>query len=137
MMNLYEEIKTKLRDYNKSIENIAKVVVRNKSPEVNQFLEIAKVINYDNSHGRANLAGRFYIMLDNGDLLVRMEYDGSEWFDYVNLTDVKNEEIKEEDIDLLLKDKILKEMEYYDKLYSKRSNKPTEEELINIIKKKL
>jgi hypothetical protein len=83
MINLLEEIKQKLEENKKTLEDIVWVGTENYKVNIEQFLELANTY-YDNGYGGQEVATNLIVCGDNW-WLERAEYDGSEWWEYKEL----------------------------------------------------
>lgn len=79
-MNLFKETLEKLKDNNKTFEDILWIGTRNYYVEKEKFKEIAN-IEYDNGYGGQEVAYNLIIVGDDW-YLERCEYDGSEWWGF-------------------------------------------------------
>ena len=99
-MNLYKELVDTLSYNNKTVDDILYIMLTDSKAEQKyykpeKFLKRAKNINYDNGYGQEEIRTNLTIVLKNGDFIIRGEYDGSEWFEYMKLpkTDVELEDL--------------------------------------------
>lgn len=97
-INLYDETLKKLNKLNKSFDNV--IAIYNNKYEINKedFIKASKEINYYNGYGAPDIDLSLTILGDDF-VLVRHEYDGSEWWHNVSLkapSTIKN--ISKEDL---------------------------------------
>ena len=81
MRNLYEETVGTLERYGKSIEDVVAVQGDEFAISLDDFIELAKKLDYDSGYGAAHVAMDLVIIGD-GWWLERREYDGSEWWEF-------------------------------------------------------
>lgn len=89
--NLYNETLQVLNDHNKSFDDVLNVVIiydddyqHNNEEYIidkNDFIEIAKTINYDSGYGLPEINESLKI-LGKDWYMERREYDGSEWWEF-------------------------------------------------------
>lgn len=92
-MNLYKEIEENVKALSLTLDDILYVSGLDlddieKGFDPKEFLEHAKTINYDNGYGCAEINQNLRIVFKDGSFLMREEYDGSEWFEYVKVPNV-------------------------------------------------
>lgn len=92
-MNLYEEVVIVLKKYEKTVNDIKFISLKEKSVDINQFLQIAKVTIYDNGFGLPEIDESLMIVGDDW-WLERHSYDGTEWFEFKRLPSMPNEKIE-------------------------------------------
>lgn len=80
-MNLLEETLKALDNANKSPEHVLWVGLKDVRTDWNNFTQIAICVNYDDGYGAQEIADDLVIVGDNW-WLERMEYDGSEWWEF-------------------------------------------------------
>lgn len=90
MANLYKEIKENVEALSLTLDDI--LFVSGLDPDNIErcfdpkgFLEHAKKINYDAGYGFTEINQNLRIVFKDGSFLMRMEYDGSEWFAYIKV----------------------------------------------------
>ena len=93
-MNLKEETLDKLREHNKTWEDVKFIqgedfVVANSKEEILELMNV----EYDDGYGAPEVAEDLIIVGDKW-WLERHEYDGSEWWEYKELPAIKNESEK-------------------------------------------
>ena len=99
--NLHDELFKILKDNNKTVDDIFYVNLTEwKSKQQHfykpeKFIKRAKNINYNSGYGSEEIRRDLKIVLKNGDFIIRREYDGSEWFEYMESpkTDVELEDL--------------------------------------------
>lgn len=84
LRNFWEETIGVLEDEGKNYEDVIRVGTKEGYLEKELFKELAKETNYDNGYGASKIAEDL-IIEGKGFRLVRGEYDGSEWWDYIPL----------------------------------------------------
>ena len=73
-----------LEIYGKTIADIEYIGSSETKINTNKALELMKGTNYDNDFGGQEIADNLMIK-GNGFIMTRGEYDGSEWWDYIQL----------------------------------------------------
>jgi hypothetical protein len=81
-MNLYDETAETLSFYDKTIVDIEYIGSIRTKINTNKALELMKKTNYDSGFGGQEIACNLMIK-GNGFIMIRGEYDGSEWWDYM------------------------------------------------------
>lgn len=81
-MNLYNETIEKLDKNGKNVDDIIWVGCDDFSIPLDNFLEVSKRTDYDNGYGSPEIATDLKIV-GNDFIMVRNEYDGSEWWDFI------------------------------------------------------
>jgi len=92
MINAKDELLKVLKENNKSVDDIISIGIRiytydNEPKTINSVDDLD--INYNNGYGSQNLYG--YVLLKNNTWLERNEYDGSEWWEYTDYTQVEKD----------------------------------------------
>ena len=82
MTNLYDETVTILESHGKTIADIEYIGSSETKINTNKALELMKKTNYDSGYGSQKIAENLMIK-GNGFIMTRGEYDGSEWWDYM------------------------------------------------------
>jgi hypothetical protein len=82
MTNLYDETVTILEIHNKTIADIEYIGTLETKINTHKALELMKKTNYDDGFGGQEIADNLMIR-GNGFVMTRGEYDGSEWWDYM------------------------------------------------------
>ena len=81
-MNLYDETVKILSSHDKTISDIEYIGSTRTKINTNKALELMKKTNYDSGFGGQEIACNLMIK-GNGFIMIRGEYDGSEWWDYM------------------------------------------------------
>ena len=81
-MNLYDETVETLSLYDKTISDIESIGSIRTKINTNKALELMKKTNYDSGFGGQEIACNLMIN-GNGFIMIRGEYDGSEWWNYI------------------------------------------------------
>ena len=81
-MDLYDETVETLSFYDKTIADIEYIGSTRTKINTNKALELMKKTNYDSGFGGQEIASNLMIK-GNGFIMIRGEYDGSEWWDYM------------------------------------------------------
>ena len=81
-MNLYDETVETLSLYDKTISDIEYIGSIRTKINTNKALELMKKTNYDSGFGGQEIACNLMIN-GNGFIMIRGEYDGSEWWNYI------------------------------------------------------
>lgn len=81
-MNLYDETVEILRLHDKTIADIEYIGSTRTKINTNKALELMKKTNYDRGFGGQEIAENLMIK-GYGFIMIRGEYDGSEWWDYM------------------------------------------------------
>lgn len=81
MRNLYDETVSMLEAFGKSIEDVVAVQGEEFAISLDDFIDLAKKLDYDSGYGSAHVATDLIIVGD-GWWLERREYDGSEWWEF-------------------------------------------------------
>ena len=84
LRNLWEETIETLKENKKTWEDVLRIGTKNGYIKKELFKKLARETNYDNGYGASNVAEDL-IIEGKGFRLVRGEYDGSEWWDYIPL----------------------------------------------------
>ncbi|MDN5650988.1 MAG: hypothetical protein L0G51_00010 [Lactococcus lactis] len=82
MANLYDETIEILELHDKTIADIEYIGSSRTKININKALELMKVTNYDSGYGGQEIACNLMIK-GNDFIMKRGEYDGSEWWDYI------------------------------------------------------
>ena len=82
MTNLYDETVTILEIHNKTIADIEYIGSPETKINTHKALELMKKTNYDSGFGGQEIAENLMI-IGNGFIMTRGEYDGSEWWNYM------------------------------------------------------
>lgn len=83
MENLYEETINSLKENNKSIDDILWIGCDEFSIPIENFIEVSKRTVYYSGYGHPEVASDLKIV-GNDFLMIRNEYDGSEWWDFIS-----------------------------------------------------
>lgn len=85
LTNFGKETREILNRYGYNEKDIAFIVLGNgnKTTNIKKFFAIADSINYDDGYGAQEINPELAIYLNDGNYFERKEYDGSEWWDYV------------------------------------------------------
>lgn len=81
MVNLYKEIINELKYHNKTIEDVKYISIDTRAVDIDAFLEVAKITDYDAGYGGIEVNDTLMIIGEDW-WFERDEYDGSEWFSY-------------------------------------------------------
>lgn len=83
-MNLLEETIKEIKKNNQKVSNIIFIgsMISGHSCSWKQFRKLADK-EYDNGYGGSEVATDLIIVFKGGGRLVRQEYDGSEWWEYI------------------------------------------------------
>lgn len=93
-MNLWTETIETLRINGEEWEDVIRIGTREGFIKKELFRELARDTNYDDGYGASKIAEDL-IIEGKGFRMVRREYDGSEWWDYIPLENfIGNEELK-------------------------------------------
>lgn len=79
-MNLLNELKERLEEVNKTIDDIKWVGTTDFKVDIETFLKLADT-EYDDGYGQQEVAPDLLIVGDDW-YIDRREYDGSEWFEF-------------------------------------------------------
>lgn len=82
MTNLYDETVEILELHDKTITDIEYIGSSRTKINTNKALELMKKTNYDSGFGGQEIADNLMIK-GNDFIMTRGEYDGSEWWDYM------------------------------------------------------
>lgn len=82
MTNLFEETIEVLGSHNKTIADIEYIGSSETKINTNNALELMKKTDYYSGYGGQEIAQNLMIK-GNGFIMTRGEYDGSEWWDYM------------------------------------------------------
>lgn len=82
MTNLYDETVAILESNDKTIDDIEYIGTSETKINTHKALELMKKTNYDGGFGGQEIAENLMI-IGNGFVMTRGEYDGSEWWDYM------------------------------------------------------
>ena len=80
-INFLEETIEMLKDLDKTWDDVLFIGNKDYFITIDQFKRLADV-EYDNSFGAQWMPSDIIIKLDNGMIVSRGEYDGSEWWEY-------------------------------------------------------
>lgn len=95
-VNLYEETIESLEFYGKSKEDVLFVVVSlNERTSIENFLDKAKKIDYDNGYGLQEINQNLKLVGIDW-ILERNEYDGSEWWEIKAMPKIEDFDYVEE-----------------------------------------
>ena len=95
LVNLWEETIEVLENEGNSWEDVIRVGTEDGYIDKDLFKKLAKETNYDNGYGAVEIAEDL-IIEGKGFRMIRGEYDGSEWWDYILLENfIGNEELKD------------------------------------------
>lgn len=86
MTNLYKEFTSILECHDKTVDDVLYISDETGlcyKPE--KIIEFFKTVNYDSGFGINFINLNLKIVLKNGDFIIRGEYDGSEWFEYMKV----------------------------------------------------
>lgn len=96
LTNLYDETLSELKEYGKTIDDIKFIGVIDlidnrtcRQINVKDFFEAAKKIYYDAGYGGTEINRTLQIVGDDW-WLEREEYDGSEWWEFKTIPQIKN-----------------------------------------------
>ena len=83
-MNFLEETIDKIEAKGQTVENIVFIGSRGSGHSCTwgQFVELAN-FNYDDGFGGQEIPSDLMIAFSDGAMMTRGEYDGSEWWDYI------------------------------------------------------
>ena len=81
-MNLYDETVEVLSSHDKTIADIEYIGSTRTKINTNKALKFMKKTNYDSGFGCQEIACNLMIN-GNGFIMIRGEYDGSEWWNYI------------------------------------------------------
>ena len=84
MTNLLKETEYKLAERKYTLKDIAWGCIQNKLFSADEFIEVAKKIDYDSGFGAQEINPTLQLTLTDGTMLIREEYDGSEWWRFVS-----------------------------------------------------
>lgn len=90
-MNLWQETLDALKHYGKTFDDVIVVYGREFTIPKENFIEVAKKTEYYEGHGHQNVAEDLRI-LGHGFIMIRGEYDGAEWWEYIDVTTVPKKE---------------------------------------------
>lgn len=91
-MNLYQETLNVLEYNEKTFDDVLVICGEDFTISKENFIEVAKVTEYHNGYGGQEVAKDLKI-LGNGFIMIRGEYDGSEWWDYIDSVSIPTQEI--------------------------------------------
>lgn len=95
LVNLWKETIEVLENEGNSWEDVIRVGTEDGYIDKDLFKKLAKETNYDNGYGAVEIAEDL-IIEGKGFRMIRGEYDGSEWWDYILLENfIGNEELKD------------------------------------------
>jgi len=83
MSNLLEETIDVLKRRNHTTDDILAVQGTSHRISIEKFIEIAKKTNYDPGFGSQKIASDLILLMKDGSMYTRGEYDGSEWWQYI------------------------------------------------------
>lgn len=100
MVNLLAETVKVLEEHGRSLDDIIRILVYEgcsfesvkATLSVDQFVKLASETEYDDGYGTQEICNM--VAYGINFWLFRNEYDGSEWWEYVNRVPSKNTEIK-------------------------------------------
>ena len=84
MDNLFTELEECLEDNGYKLADIYFVYGNDYQITLDNFIEVAKKTKYDGGYGGQEVASDLCIR-GKGFLIIRGEYDGSEWFEFISL----------------------------------------------------
>ena len=90
-MNLLQETLEKIKNYHKQESDIVYIGDGHGSCCTLDEFKIMANIEYDNSWGSAEILTSLKIVFNDGTWLERGEYDGSEWWDYMEIPNQKSD----------------------------------------------
>jgi hypothetical protein len=95
LVNLWKETIEVLENEGNSWEDVIRVGTEDGYIDKDLFKKLAKETNYDNGYGAVEIAED--LIIEGKDFrMIRGEYDGSEWWDYILLENfIGNEELKD------------------------------------------
>ena len=89
MINLLKEIIETLQEHEKTFEYVKIIKVRDTDINKDIFHNVVGGITYDNGYGFQTIDPSLLIIGDDF-ILTRIDYDGSEWFEYIKRDYKKN-----------------------------------------------
>lgn len=92
-MNLREETLDTLKENGSSWEEVSFISCDGFRIEKNNFKDLAVNTNYDDGYGRQEIASNLKLY-GNDFVMIRLEYEGSEWWEYISTRPNKNLETK-------------------------------------------
>lgn len=87
MKNLFEETMKVLNNNGKTMDDVISIQGDDFAITVENFIEIAKQTNYDSGYGSQEIARDLKIIGEDW-WLERMEYDGSEWWEFKKIPQI-------------------------------------------------
>lgn len=85
MINFGKETRKELATFDYTINDISVIVSHDfKITDIDKFFRIADKINYDCGYGAEEIDPSLKIYLKDGNYFERREYDGAEWWEFVN-----------------------------------------------------
>lgn len=94
LRNFWEETIETLKENGKTWEDVLRIGTKEGYIKKELFKKLAKETNYDNGYGSSEIADDL-IIEGKGFRLVRGEYDGSEWWEFIILFNfIGNKELK-------------------------------------------
>lgn len=82
-INLFCDLFDVLHEHEKTIDDILYIKIDNKNFKPQRILDLFKGITYERGYSGPWINQSLQIVLKNGDFIIRGEYDGSEWFEYM------------------------------------------------------
>lgn len=92
-MNLWEETLDTLKENNSSWEDVNFISCDGFRIEKNNFKDVAVNTDYDNGYGKQEIASDLKLY-GNNFVMIRLEYEGSEWWEYISTKPDKSLETK-------------------------------------------
>ncbi|MCW6701457.1 hypothetical protein NH288_05080 [Anaerococcus sp. NML200537] len=92
-MNLWEETLNDLKENSSSWEYVNFISCDGFRITKDNFKDIAVNTDYNNGYGRQEIASNLKLY-GNDFVMIRLEYEGSEWWEYIPTKPDKNLEIK-------------------------------------------
>jgi len=98
LTNFYEETIDVIKNVGKTLDDVLYVYIEGKCCKPEKFFEKIKEIEYDSGYGLQEINSSLEIVFRNGSFLKRSEYDGSEWWSFVDVRplDVELEEFPDD-----------------------------------------
>lgn len=84
-INFGKETRNTLNYYGFTINDISWIGTREFKVPIDEFFRLANNTMYDNGYGIAAIPLDLFIVMKDGSYFERREYDGSEWWQYINV----------------------------------------------------